>query len=213
MHLLANKLLEMYGHTTLIYTLSGWQKENVDAATGWNEYLRQKTGVRGYDWPIYPAYLLLDEAQESYWDTNLWADLFKAIQPYVGGPFVMLFSSYGSPNRGFAGFDEEHKKTPMAFAPEQQISMRPCESIPSYMTTLIQSGESTELHTLRPVGLLLEEDEAMDILTQYPSVAAHPFSSLSVDLKKEIFLISDGHVGFITSIVHALKKVPVSVHL
>ena len=79
--------------------------------------------------------------------------------------------------------------------------------------TSIQSGESTELHTLRPVGLLLEEYEAIDILTQYPSVVAHPFSSLSADLIKEIFLISDGHVGFITSIIHALKKIPVSIHL
>ena len=55
--LLANKLLEMYGHTTPIHTLSGWQKEKADAATDWNEYLRQKTGVRGYYWPTYPAYL------------------------------------------------------------------------------------------------------------------------------------------------------------
>ena len=42
MQLLANKLLEMYGHTTPIHTLSGWQKEKVDTATDWNEYLRQK---------------------------------------------------------------------------------------------------------------------------------------------------------------------------
>jgi hypothetical protein len=33
MHLLANKLLEMYGYTTLIYALTGWQKEMVHAAT------------------------------------------------------------------------------------------------------------------------------------------------------------------------------------
>jgi hypothetical protein len=32
--------------------------------------------------------------------------------------------------------------------------------------------------------MLLEENEAMDILAQYPPVAAHPPMFLSVDLKK-----------------------------
>jgi hypothetical protein len=71
MQLVANKLLEKYGQTTPIHTLCGWNREQVSRATGWNAYLKQETGVRGVDWPTYPAYLLLDEAQQSYWDDQL----------------------------------------------------------------------------------------------------------------------------------------------
>jgi len=129
----------------------------------------------------------------------------------VSSPFVILFSSYGSPNRGFAGFDEEkYAKTPMVFAPDQQISMRPQESIDGYIS--VQSGESTELRACGPVGLLLEEDEAIDVLTRYPLVAMHPPPSLSVDLMKKS-LISDGHAGFIISLLRILENVLVSVLL
>ena len=201
--LVANKLLEMYGHTTPIYTVMGWEKRVVEPI-GWDEYLMQRTGVRGDDWPTYPAYLLLDEAQQSHWDIGIWTDLFKHIQPIVGSPFVILFSSYGSPSTGFAGFEEKYEPTPMVFAPRQQISMRPHESVSSDMPTSTQVGR-------RPVGLLLEEHEAMHILTKYPPVVNVPFPPLSADLKKYIFLIGDGHVGFVTSLVRAFKEVPVSV--
>jgi len=59
MYLVVNKLLEIYGHTTPIHVLVSWEKEKVEAVTGWIEYLRRETGVRGDDWPTYPAYLLL----------------------------------------------------------------------------------------------------------------------------------------------------------
>jgi hypothetical protein len=212
MQLVANKLLGKYGQTTPIYTLSGWNKNEVKEATGWNAYLKQETGVSGDRWPTYPAYLLLDEAQQSYWDDRLWADLFKAIQPGVG-PFVILFSSYGSPNRGFAGFDEQYIKTPMVFAAEQQISLRPDESIGGYLPILIRSSESTEFHTCRPVGLLLDEDEVIDVATRYISDAIHPSPSLSADLKKGFFLFSEGHTGLLISLLYALQNVPVSVFL
>jgi hypothetical protein len=211
MQLVANELLAKYGGTTPIYTLSGWDRDKVDRATGWNAYLKQVTGVDGVKWPIYPAYLLLDEAQQSYWDDELWANLFKAIQSFVGSPFVMLFSSYGSPNSGFAGFDEQHIKTPMVFAAEQQISLRPVESIINYQTTPIWSSESSEFHTYRPVGLLLDEDEAIDVVTRYAPGAIHPSPSLSADLKKGIFLFSEGHAGLLISLIRAIQNVPVSV--
>ena len=213
MQLVVNKLLEKHGQTIPIHTLSGWNKDEVKEATGWNAYLKRETGVDGRKWPTYPAYLLLDEAQQSYWDDQLWADLFKAIQPVVGSPFVILFSSYGSPNRGFAGFDEEHIKTPMVFAANQQISLRPDESIGDYLPILTWSSGNTELHTCRPVGLLLNEDETIDVVTRYASAAIHPSPSLSADLKKGFFLFSEGHAGLLTSLLRALQSIPVSVPL
>jgi hypothetical protein len=212
MQLVANKLLKMHGHESPIHILYGWDKETVTGATGWIEYLRQETGVRGDDWPTHPAYLLLDEAQQSYWNDELWGALFKSIRPSVGYPFVILFSSYGSPGRGYEGFNpQKHHKTPMVFAPEQQIGLRPDESIDRDLPISIWSGGSTEMHTCRPVGLLLEEDEAIDVLTRYASTAIQPPISLSADLKKELFLISDGHAGLLLDLVSVLKRVPVSV--
>jgi hypothetical protein len=213
MKLVANKLIERYGHTTPIHTLTGWNEEKVTKATGWIEHLRRLTGVRGDDWLTYPAYLLLDEAQQSYWDGELWAALFKSIGHGAGYPFAILFSSYGSPGRGYEGFDgEKHRTTPMIFTSEQQIGLRPEESIDRDLSTSIQSGESTGKHTCRPVGLLLEEDEAIDTLTRFTSVV-DPHLSLSADLKKELFQISDGHAGLLRDLVLILNRVPVSVPL
>jgi hypothetical protein len=205
MNLMANKLLEKYGQTTPIHTLTGWDEKEV-RATGWNAYLKQETGVCGNDWLTYPAYLLLDEAQESHWDGKLWTDLFKRVEPVVSGsPFIILCSSYGSPGRGFAGYDgEKHTKTPMVFAAGQQISMRPDESINVRLPISMQC---------RPVGLLLDEDEAIDVMTRYASTTMQPSPSLSADLKKEFFLISNGHVGLLTSLVRVLQDIPVSVPL
>jgi hypothetical protein len=209
MELMTNKLLEIYGHERPIHILYGWNQKKVQQAAGWNAYLKQETGVRGDHWRSYPAYLLLDEAQQSYWDDELWGALFKSIRPFVGYPFVILFSSYGSPGRGYEGFDgQKHHKTPMVFAAEQQIAMRPDESINPNLPISIQSGESS-----RPVGLLLEEDEAIDVLTQFASTTMQPPISLSADLKKELFLISDGHAGLLLDLVPVLKRVPVSVPL
>ena len=209
MQLVANKLLKMYGREFPIHTLCGWEKVKT---AGWNAYLEQETGVCGEIWRGHQAYLLIDEAQESYRDGELWAALFKSIGPAVGFPFILLFSSYGSPGRGYVGFDEQkHIKTPMSFAPKQQISLRPEKDIADDLPISMRSGKSTELHTCRPVGLLLKEDEAIDVLTQYAPTAIQP--SLSADLKRELFLISDGHVGFLVGLADVLPDVPVSVSL
>jgi len=208
MELVANKLLEIYGHERPIHILYGWNPKKVQAA-GWIGYLRQETGVRGDHWRSYPACLLLDEAHKSYWDDELWGALFKSIRSFPGYPFVILFSSYGLPGRAYEGFNPpKHRKVPMVFAAEQQIAMRPDESINPDPPISLQSDESS-----RPVGLLLEEDEAIDVLTQFASTAIQPPISLSADLKKELFQISDGHAGLLLDLVRVLKRVPVSVPL
>jgi hypothetical protein len=79
MHLLANELFTLYGQSPPTYTLTGWEPKKVQEAGGWAHYLEQTTGVNGDDWLNHNAYLLIDEAQQSYWDVNgLW-DFFKSI--------------------------------------------------------------------------------------------------------------------------------------
>jgi hypothetical protein len=204
MTLVANKLFEKYGQTMPIYALLGWDKEEVRHANGWDTYLKQKTGVRGQQWLGYPAYLLLDEAQQSYWDGGLWADLFKRIEPEAS-LFIILSTSYGSPGRGFEGFAEEkYIRTPMVFAPEQHISLLPDENIEDY--------GPYSLLTWRPVGLLLDKNEAIDAITQY-ALNNWPSLSLVADLKEGFFLSSNGHVELLTSLIRVLQDVPVSIIL
>jgi hypothetical protein len=213
MQLVANKLLEVHGHELPIYVLSGWDKETVQAAGRWDKYLMQQTGVSDASWPNHPACLLLDEAQQSYWDSVLWAEFFKSIDRVnVRSPFVVLFSSYGSPSRGNAGFDQQtHIKTPMIFASDQVISMRPNECIGPNLPILMWSDGGTSLYVPRPLGLLLEEYEAIDVMERYILTIGHPSPPLAEDLKKELFLISDGHVGVLRALLVILKEVKVSI--
>ncbi|GMG08990.1 unnamed protein product [Aspergillus oryzae] len=191
MTLVANELLIRYGKKKPIYSLPGWGTS--DTRIGWATYLEQETGVHGRKWLTYPAYLLLDEAQQSLWDENLWTDLFKRLEP-VTGPFIILFMSYGSPHRGFVGFGgEEHARTPINFAPEQQISLQPEESI---------GPQTLAPPRWRPVGLLLNEDEAEDVVERYASAALSSNMAviLTRELKQGLFACSNGHVGLLTSL-------------
>ncbi|KAL4936667.1 hypothetical protein BDV06DRAFT_216484 [Aspergillus oleicola] len=197
MNLVANTLLERHGQATPIHSLTGWDTRI--SKSGWAAHLEQETGVHGRSWITYPAYLLLDEAQQSYWDHELWADLFKRIEPGTS-PFIILFMSYGLPHRGFPGFDEEeHVQTPVVFATEQQISLQPEERFETHSLGLLP---------WRPVGLLLDEDEAMEVVGRYASVAIRPYIALTPDLKRGFFACSNGHVGLLTSLTRVLQDVP-----
>ncbi|KAL3433467.1 hypothetical protein BDV09DRAFT_196699 [Aspergillus tetrazonus] len=180
--------------STPVYVISGWKKDAVRSAKDWAAYLENKTGIDGRDWMTHCGYLFIDEAQQSYWDDELWADLFKAIEP-GSQAYIILFTSYGSPTRGFIGFDpEKHVKTPMIFGAEQQISLRPDENA---------------MWPWKPIGLLLDEDEANEIVERYaPIFIPNCGSILTQDLKQGLFLTSNGHVGLITSLIHLLSSVP-----
>lgn len=202
MNLVANTLLERYGQATPIHSVTGWDKEI--SKSGWAAHLQQVTGVHGRSWIGYSAYLLLDEAQQSFWDHELWTDFFKRIEPGTS-PFIILFMSYGSPNRGFPGFNkEEHVQTPMVFATEQQISLQPEKCIETH---------SLRLLPWKPVGLLLDEDEAIEVVGRYTSVIIRSSIALTPDLKRGFFACSNGHVGLLTSLIRVLQDVPVSLSL
>lgn len=198
MNLMVNKLLE-YDSATPIYVLSGWKMESVVSANGWASYLEKQTGIHGRHWLTHRGYLLVDEAQQTYWDDELWADLFKAVEP-ASQPYIVLFMSYGSPTRGFTGFElEKYIKTPMIFGNEQQISLRPDINV---------------TWPWKPIGLLLDKDEANEVVERYaPIIIPNCSPILTQDLKQGFFMSSNGHVGLITSLTHVLNAVPVSLVL
>lgn len=190
---MANKLL-VCDPSTPVYVISGWKEDAVRSAKGWAAYLQNKTGIDGRDWITHCGYLFIDEAQQSYWDDELWADLFKAIEP-GSQAYIILFTSYCSPTRDFMGFDpEKHVKTQMILA----------------LNSRYRSGQTKILCGL-PIGLLLDEDEANEVVERYaPIFIPNCGSILTQDLKQGLFLTSNGHVGLITSLIHLLSSVQVS---
>lgn len=59
-----------------------------------------------------------------------------------------------------------------------------------------------------PVGLLLEEGGAIDVMKRYESIVGYQF--LSAELQWHLFLISGGHAGTLRSLPDGLLRVPVS---
>jgi hypothetical protein len=195
MQLVANKLLAQSSGAIPIHIITGWDKR--DVAGGWNKYLMQMTSIKGRDWPSSSAYLLFDEAQMSYWDTELWAAFFKEIiqDNIPDNPCVMLFASFGSAGQYEEAFSEDsYHVTPMTFNPSQVISMRADESLDQ---SLMDDNHPNGL------GLLLDAEEASDVMERYINIMNSP--SLSKDLRDELFLISSGHIGCLTALMDVLS--------
>ncbi|PYI27682.1 hypothetical protein BP00DRAFT_352884 [Aspergillus indologenus CBS 114.80] len=196
MKLMANELLKRYPDTPL-YVLSGWPERQVRAAGGWVRYFQEQLNIctSGDELEAYPSFILLDEAQESYWDTDLWVQLFKSIEKTVSVHFV-LFTSYGSGMIHGGGGQNLPTQTPMNFQLYQQISLRPEEGIYHH------SGR-------KEVGLLLNEDEAYQVLDQcVPSNISNGADILTKELKRGLYLASGGHAGLLVSLVDALEQLP-----
>jgi hypothetical protein len=194
-HLLKGK----EGHNP-IYVLIGWEHQRVKDAGGWAKYLEEQTGVNGFKWMSHSGYLFLDEAQESYQDGELWAGLFKAISP-ISKCRILLFTSYGSPDRVFEGFDNPRfKKTPMIFDPAQQISLKP---------------DYTVVPDFNPVGLLLDERESMKLVGDcMKSRLSSIFTrAITEDFKHGVWQVTQGHAGLITSFCDVLGRSKVSLVL
>ncbi|KAB8260979.1 hypothetical protein BDV32DRAFT_137656 [Aspergillus pseudonomiae] len=153
-------------------TLKNLMMKSVRSANGWAAYLHKQTGISRYQWLIHREYLFLDETQQSYWDDQLRAELFKAVE-LVSQIYIVLFMSYGSPTLGFNCFEQEkYIKMPMVFGPEQQIALKPNENIQS---------------SWRAVGLL-SENEGNQVLDRYTqSLIPNCGAILTQDLKQGFF--------------------------
>lgn len=185
--LICNRLLE--GQKLPVHVLTGWEEDSVKSCGGWEQYLAKKTGIHGRQWITYPGFLLLDEAQEGHWDTELWASFFKTIAGQGGnGPFVITFSSYGSPGGGYQGLDDAKRrfnKTPMVVDRHHRIS-------------LLAEDVS---ENFQRIGLLYDKTEAMEAINKKSKSHKAIFQE---DLAKEIYTITGGHAGAIDSLVYCL---------
>ncbi|KAA8893131.1 hypothetical protein FN846DRAFT_980288 [Sphaerosporella brunnea] len=188
--LVANSLFR--SQSLPVYLLLGWPKDEVKAAGGWKSYLEELTGIHGRSWLAHEAYLLIDEAQESYWDSELWVALFKAISGANRGPRVITFSSFGSPSGGYQGINQTKRfiKTSLTLGIEQKISL-------PALPLRVQKAYGVE-----PVGLLFDRSEAEMVIDSL--VKSYNRRQFPADLQEQIYHITAGHPGALTSLVQRM---------
>lgn len=145
-----------------------WDGEKID----WLEWQSREKTV-----------LIVDEAQASYGDVSFWANLVKPVAESRMGPMIALFSSYGSPLQG-PGIHI----TPMRFAIEQRMSIRPLSS----------SNMELSIFFTRP-----EFEDFIRLMTNDTGLAGQPFI-LSADSIEHLWLYSNGHPGGIKALLSFL---------
>ena len=114
---------ELVRRNEQVFYIDGWKRDDVERAGGWSRYLESRTGVKGTNWNQHRAWLLLDEAQQSCWDEDLFSGFFKSIEIHdKHSAYVILFASYGSAGHALEKSQGKgHFRTPMHFPPEQVI--------------------------------------------------------------------------------------------
>ena len=127
------------------------------------------------------TYILLDNGQDTYWDTELWENFFKDHQQRPNGYRIVLFCSYGIAGKRMVDYPHG---TPSVARPTARISLRP----------------KTILSDYEPVGLLLNREEFDDVVKRSAAVLLCP------DLQDFIFETTDGHVGAVAGVLDALTR-------
>lgn len=111
-------------------------------------------------------FLIVDEAQSSYWDSSFWL-ILKDIKPETRF-HVITFASYGS-----VGHNIGDPSTPILISSHQNISL-----------IAVDHGDGT------PIGLLLTRREFDELLTKV--FVDHYFDTSFLD---GVYNITNGHVG------------------
>ena len=157
------------------------------------DYLTHQPNPLGSNW-LYQqnTLLIIDEAQLSYEYTNLWNDLIKRQSGHRYGPFIILFSSYGSAADSPISADPLKRPTPVEFSDEQRVSLRP----------LFRNNPN--------ISLFFTHEEFVDAVNRtcetYPG---QPFIP-SPELREHIWEICNGHPGVTVSVVLILIEADVS---
>lgn len=171
-----------------VFYIDGWKGDVVEKAGGWSSYLESQTGVEGTDWSQHSAWLLLDEAQQSYSDEDLYSGFFKSIETFErSSPCVILFVSYGS--AGHALEESQGKgniRTPMHFGHPQVVGF----DINPYK-----------------LSLLLSQDEAKDIVRRF---IANNDVEFQEELITEMLDMSGGHSGCLVCLMGVVARCDVS---
>jgi len=139
--------------------------------------------------------VIIDEAQRSYEFLNLWDQFIKPLASQdVNGPWVILFSSFGSPTETLVA--SCGGSAPVEFDTTQRVSIRPLS------------------FTNPNVSLYFTRDEFEDVLARvckcYSEEEGNLFS-LSPKLVHNIWEITNGHPGAVRVVLDMLAHSEVSI--
>lgn len=184
-HLIREYIAEKWpGYTCLLWR--GWPSDL--SFQGSRKYMENELVSQEQLLVAKSTVVCFDDAQSSYYDEELWS-FFKLLDK--GSAKFILFSSYGS-----AGSCPVPVKsgTPPSFESGQRISLQ-WESSPSSPS---------------PVGLLLQKDEADDLITRYCAQSSNR-PILLRELRDAIVAISGGHAGALAGLVKTVSTDPASI--
>ncbi|KAI9652428.1 MAG: hypothetical protein M1829_001650 [Trizodia sp. TS-e1964] len=159
--------------------LFSWKEDYFTMNRPYNDILNIKVTKRERDWRDYECVLLIDEAQLSYNCDTLWNDFIKfQASGRITGPYIILFSSYGSPSPTPAVGPPG--SAPVQLRASQRVSVRP----------LAENNQSVFLYFTR---------------AEYDDVLQRPFL-LAKDLRDYIWELSAGHPGAVRAIIKSLLE-------
>jgi hypothetical protein len=190
------------GKTTLAILLLKYyrkRREPVVFLNGWHDisdptdYLVNQCKKRGYhgidDSTLTDADIvfILDEAQQSYNNKDLWLGIIKTQSGSHAGPKICLFSSYGSPATGPTQYPLG--STPINFGPSQRISLTASRFIEN--------------------GLFYSREEFEDVVNRR---CLNPTSMFELDpaARKYLYSITNGHPGAINALLNFVFMVCIS---
>lgn len=139
-------------------------KPNIPPDIPWEDFLRKTNTL-----------ILLDEAQATYPDVVLWPFLIKPVAENRSGPMIALFGSYGSPTEG----PRSSQITPMQFAPDQRMSLRPLSCEDSELSIFFTRSEF---------------DDCISRIVMQSKVDEQPFLPCK-EFVKQLWVMTNGHPG------------------
>lgn len=128
---------------------------------------------------------IVDEAQVTYADSQLWYSVIKYRLGFISGPRFCLFSSYGSPSRGSS--DYPSAITPPILSPRQRVTL-----------TISQYLEAPQ------ACLFYNSTEFEDVVRRFLLSAEF---TLAEGLKEYIFSLTTGHPGTVGAILRFIRLV------
>jgi len=178
------------GKTILAMLLWGYyhkRRERVIFLNGWHNVSNPRIhlvdeckrhgyyGVEPHTLTYANVVFILDEAQQSYDNSDLWSGIIKTQSGRQSGLRICLFSSYGSPSTGPTQYPP--RSTPLQFGPSQRISIT--------ASRFVENGR---------VCLFYNREEFEDVVSRKCS---HPTNKFELDsaARDYLYSITNGHPG------------------
>jgi hypothetical protein len=164
----------MHEPTTDVFTIPAWYTKDTITINDWKIELQRRGWVEENK-----SVIILDEAQVSYSDADLWKNFFKSIHEY---PFcrVIIFASYGNPTTQI-----EIRGTPIIIPDKQRVTLR-----------AIRHNDN-----LPAAGLLFTRTEFNDLVSVMYSPPEYVFDISFFD---SLFNLTEGHIGAITDFIRII---------